>query len=138
MSALLFTADFRRRRAEAGLPAEARLAALQRAAAEPGATADEWRAFARALSDAGRFGPAAQAWRRTLDLAPYDAEAAEGLAVALAESGDREALLGYLEEYVMLDSRLALLTLQRPALARYASDARYGRLLAEARSQAVD
>jgi len=137
-AALLATADVRRRRAEAGVPPEARLAALQRAAAEPGATADDWRAFARALSDAGRFGPGAQAWRRTLEMAPYDAEAADGLAVALAESGDREALMEYLEEYVTLDARTALLTLQRPALVRHASDARYGRLLAEARSQAVD
>ena len=117
---------------------ETRLAALHQAVAEPGATLEDWRAFARALAAAGQGGRAAQAWRRVMELAPYDAEAGDGLAVALAESGDGEALFAYLQEFVLLDARQALLTLRRPALTRYSSDARYPRLLAEARSQAVD
>jgi cytochrome c-type biogenesis protein CcmH/NrfG len=137
-SAGVFWVDARaRRQAEGGDPA-ARLAALQRAAAEPGAGAATWRDFGRALQAAGRHGHAAQAYRRAIALDPYASEPRIGLAVALAADGDREALFAHLGELLLTDARLALQVFSRPAIARYAEDPRYAEGLAEARSQAVD
>lgn len=126
------------RRAEAGGDPEERLAALQRQAAERETDCGVWLAYARALLAAGRHEHAAQAFRRALDLNPFAEEAQEGLAIALAEANDLDALYDYLGQWVLTDARLALRLFHHPAIARHTADSRHARLLAEARSQAVD
>ncbi len=111
---------------------------LHRAAAAPGAGAEDWRRFARALTEAKRWAHAIEAGRRALELDPFDNECREHLTIALAGGERDDELFDALHEWMLLDARAVLRAMSRAEIARYADHPRYRPLLAEARSQSVD
>ena len=125
------------RRAERRESSAEALEALRREVVRPDADAGTWRRLARALEGAGNIPHALEAWQRAVDLDPFNVEGRAGWAKALARVAAHQELEHLLSEWVILDAPSALRFLSR-ADANIASLPSYRKLLAEARSQAVD
>lgn len=98
---------------------------LERAAeAEPGSRS-VWEALARAQFDAGRYGQAAESFRRIVEASPSDDYAQFGLGLALARDGNPAAAAEH----------LALAAAMRPDLAHYTDALRGVRATLRARAE---
>jgi len=118
--------------------ADAALADLGRATASGRAGAETWFACGRQLYEQKRFGQAAEAFQRALELEPYHREAIFGQALALAGNGDEKALRAFLGGLVVSDAKLAVNLFARPELAGVAGKPEFRSLAEEARNQASD
>ena len=125
------------RRTERTEPGPEALEGLRREVARADADAKTWRQLARLLDRVGHTAHALEAWQRAVELDPFDAEGRAGLANALARAAAHQELEHVLAEWVILDAPAALRFLTQ-ADATISNLPGYRRLLADARSQAVD
>lgn len=111
---------------------------LRSAIADGDTSPDVWYAYGRRLMQANQFVPAAQAFAEVLSRMPYHRPARFDRALALAQSGDRDAFFAFLAEIVYSEPKLAVELLGRPEVASLSADPRMEPLRREARSQAMD
>jgi tetratricopeptide (TPR) repeat protein len=116
----------------------AALAALERRIATGQATADEWVNYGTALAKAGRSAQAAEAFDAAIRLEPYHRVARVQRALALAASGQTDALLDHMKDLTLSDAKLAAEVFARPELRRLTANSAFANLAQEARDQAND
>ena len=98
-----------------------------------------WMAYALNLEQTGDFRHASEAYRRVLELEPYDSKALMARASTLARAGGRTDLLSFMSELAMDDAKLALVIFARPELQRYLEPGSpFVPVLREARIQSSD
>ena len=97
-----------------------------------------WCAYGDKLRGAGRFGAAARAYERALELQPDNAAARLYAGVALAQSDNADAFFGYLNRLTATSPKLALDLLARPELAPLHADSRWSPAMIAAQAQAAD
>jgi hypothetical protein len=114
------------------------LEALQIAVARADATATDWQHYAEALAGRGRFAESAQAYRKTLDLAPHNRQVKFDRALVLARTGDGDAFYECMRDLSLTEAKLAVEVLDRPESQRYLSEDRFRTVAQEAASQARD
>jgi tetratricopeptide (TPR) repeat protein len=99
---------------------------------------ETWLSYAEALSSAGQFDRAAQAYKKVLELDPPNRQAKFGCALALAEAKKSEDLYAYVKDMVFAEPKLAMDVLDRPELSEFMSDGKFQALQREAKAQAMD
>jgi hypothetical protein len=121
----------------AARPAEG-LAALEAKIRGGNAGKADWLNYAVALNGEQHYGQAAQAYRKVLELEPYNRQVKIEYVVAMANAGDKGGLGQYLKDLVYAEAKLALELFDRKELKPYLADAQFEGLQKEARAQAMD
>jgi tetratricopeptide (TPR) repeat protein len=114
------------------------LEALEKIIQKGKADKETWFSYAEALSDAGKYDRAAQAFKKVLELEPSHRQAKVGCALSLAQATKTDELYSYVKDLVFSEPKLAMDLLERPELSTYMSDARFAALQKEAKAQAMD
>jgi tetratricopeptide (TPR) repeat protein len=97
-----------------------------------------WCAYGEKLRQAGRYGAAAKAYQRALELQPELTSARLNEGLALGQSRDADAFFAYYTRLSANYPKLAVDLLERPELAPLRSDVRWEPAASSARAQAVD
>src|SRR5688500_9410458 len=108
----------------AGKPREG-LAALEAKIQSGSADKNDWLNYAIALNEAKQPGQAAQAYRKVLELEPYNRQVKIEYVVALANAGDKDGLANYLKDLVYAEAKLALELFDRKEVKPYLADAQF-------------
>jgi hypothetical protein len=98
----------------------------------------DWLDYAAALNDAKKYGQAAQAYKKVLELEPYHRQAKFEVALALANAGDKDGLAHFLRDLVYAEAKLAVDLFERREMKPYLEDPQFQGLQKEARAQAMD
>lgn len=114
------------------------LEALEKIIQKGKADKETWLSYAEALSAAGKFDRAAQAFKKVLEIEPSHRQAKVGCALSLAQAAKADDLYAYVKDLVFSEPKLAMDLLERPELSTYMSDARFEALQKEAKAQAMD
>ena len=98
----------------------------------------DWHDYAAVLDGAGKHAQAAQAYRKVLELEPFNRQVKIDYVVALANAGDKDGLAHYLKDLVYAEAKLALELFERKELKPYLAYAEFETFQKEARAQAMD
>jgi tetratricopeptide (TPR) repeat protein len=116
----------------------ASLEELEKAIGSGSADAGTWNAYGDALRGVQRFGHAAAAYQRSLELDPDRPMARFNLALALGQAGDADKFFLYFAQVTANDPKQAVDLLERPELEGLHKDGRWAAAATNARAQAAD
>jgi tetratricopeptide (TPR) repeat protein len=122
----------------AGNAADAQLAELQLAIAQPDAKPAAWLKFADKLQQLGRYSRAVVAYQHVLENDPYNRDARLQCALSLALAGNPQEFYVFMQGLLQVDPRLTLNVLQRPEVSTYLAEGRFQSLQREALAQSTD
>ena len=119
------------------------LIALEKQIAAGTADAGTWQSYGDTLRTAHRFGHAAAAYRRALELQPdlRDARLNLGLSLGQASNSDTagpDAFFAFINDLMLSEPKLAVDILDRQELAPLRADARFAPVYQNAKAQAAD
>jgi tetratricopeptide (TPR) repeat protein len=97
-----------------------------------------WMQYAQALESRNRYQHAAQAYRKVLQIEPYNNQARYQCALALARSDDEDAYFQYMQNLVLTYPQMATELFAQPECQRFLTQNRFRVLAREARVQAFD
>ncbi len=112
--------------------------ALQAAIASNPTDAGAWFNYGQRLRRDQKFGPAATAFRKVLEIEPYHREARIFAATTLAQAGERDELRAYMGELILSNAKMAVDLFDRPELQPYLADPHFLAMQKDARGQALD
>ena len=114
------------------------LSDLQIMIAQPDASPDLWRQYARRLQQAEQYTHAARGYQRVLQFEQYDRQAKLQCASVLALAGNAKKLAAFMKQVIGLNPKLAVDIFTRPELQTYLALPRFVALNTEARVQSMD
>lgn len=114
------------------------LEVLEKKIADGTADKKDWHDYAVALAQQGKFPQATQAYRKVIELEPFNRQAKIDYVVTLANAGDKDGLGHYLKDLVYAEAKLALELFERKELKPFLADPAFENLQKEARAQAMD
>ena len=116
----------------------ASLEELERAIGSGNADASTWQAYGDALERAKRFGHAAAAYQRALEIDPDRPAARFNAALALAQANVPDKFFTYCGQLTANDPKQAVDLLDRPEMGAMRQDSRWETAATAARAQAAD
>jgi hypothetical protein len=114
------------------------LSQLEAAIVEAGTKSEIWKLYAGQLTQHNRHADAALAYKRVLELEPYDRQAMLQCALALAAAKNNDELYVFVSHLVVTEPKVAVDILERPQFGPCLSEGRFQSLQIEARNQAMD
>jgi tetratricopeptide (TPR) repeat protein len=102
------------------------------------AKAETWQAYGDALRNDKRFGNAAEAYQRSIEMDPDRPQARFNEALSLAQANAADKFFEFFAQLTAHDPKQAVDLLERPELAGMHRDGRWEQAASSARAQAAD
>jgi tetratricopeptide (TPR) repeat protein len=102
------------------------------------ADAATWFFYGERLREAGRFTHAAQAYKKVLETEPYHREARFHCALSLAQAGDADKFMEFMDDVTRNFAKMAVDIFERREVAGYLSQPRFQEMRRDAQNLAMD